>query len=134
MANKLRKWSSLDYPILERWWIGHGVSAVPERVLPPLGVIYDNYSEGDLAAGWLYMDNGGTGVAMLEWLVTNPKARASAAVRALNSVVEFLKAEAKRMDYPIILTTCRQSSLARLLKKHGFQQTDTGMIHLLGAF
>ena len=88
----------------------------------------------DTAAGWLYMDNGGTGVAMMEWLVTNPEARPLEAARALTKVVEFLKAEAKRMDYAIILTTCRQPALARLLNRAGFSTTDTEMIHLLGVF
>lgn len=125
----LRQWAPADYPMLEGWWSGHGWPAVPLRVLPPLGVIYN-----DCAAGWLYMDNGGTGVAMLEWLVTNPDAPLLIAARSLSKVVEFLKAEAKRMEYPIILTTCRQSSLARLLERAGFATTDREMIHLLGVF
>lgn len=118
-----------DYPMLETWWVGHGWPAVPQRVLPPLGVIYK-----DTAAGWLYMDNGGTGVAMMEWLVTNPKASPIAAAKAIHSVVDILKSEAKRMDYPIILTTCKQPALSRLLQREGFQETDTGMTHLLGVF
>lgn len=118
-----------DYPMLSSWWNGHGWPAVPQRILPPLGVIYK-----DTAAGWLYMDNGGTGVAMMEWLVANPKAKPLEAAKAIQKVVEFLKLEAKRMDYPIILTTCRQPSLSKLLGRLGFQQTDTDMIHLLGVF
>lgn len=118
-----------DYPMLASWWQGHGWQAVPQRVLPPLGIIY-----ADKAAGWLYMDNGGTGVAMMEWLVTNPEAKPLDAARALRKVVAFLKDEAKRMEYPIILTTCRQPSLARLLGREGFEVSDTEMIHLIGVF
>jgi hypothetical protein len=129
MVNELRIVAPDDYPMLEAWWTGHGWPAVPQRVLPPLGVIC-----GDLAAGWLYMDNGGTGVAMMEWLVTNPVARAKDAVRGLTHVVEFLKSEAKRMEYNIILTTCRQKSLAGFLERRGFTVTDAEMIHLLGVF
>lgn len=125
----LRMWSAADYPLLESWWIGHGWPPVPQRVLPPLGVIMENQ-----AAGFLYMDNGGTGVAMLEWLVTDPNAKPFGAARALFSVVEFLKQEAKQLDYPIILTTCRQDSLAKLLERAGFQVTDRTMTHLLGIF
>ena len=128
-SEPLRVWTPADYPMLERWWQGHGWPAVPQRVLPPLGVIYK-----DTAAGWLYMDNGGTGVAMMEWLVTDPAAPPRDAVRALLAVVEFLKTEARRMDYPIILTTCRQPALERFLVKAGFQTTDREMIHLLGVF
>lgn len=115
--------------MLTSWWQGHGWPPVIKRVLPPLGVIY-----ADTAAGWLYMDNGGTGVAMMEWLVTNPNAKPLDAARALRKVVAFLKSEAKRMAYPIILTTCRQPSLARLLGRDGFEVSDKEMIHLIGVF
>lgn len=118
-----------DYPRLAAWWEGHGWPPVPQRILPPLGIIY-----ADTAAGWLYMDNGGTGVAMMEWLVTDPKAKPFEAAKALRKVVGLLKSEARRMDYPIILTTCRQASLARLLERDGFKITDQEMIHLLGVF
>lgn len=125
----LREVTAEDYPMLESWWIGHGWPAVPQRVLPPLGVIYANR-----AAGWLYMDNGGTGVAMMEWLVTNPEAKPMESVKALVTVVEFLKMRAKQLDYPFILTTCRQESLARLLVRSGFEISDKEMIHLMGVF
>ena len=128
-ANPMRLWSADDYPMLQSWWEGHGWPAVPQRVLPPLGLIY-----ADTAAGWLYMDNGGTGVAMMEWLVTNPEARPLESARALANVIELLKAEAKRMEYAFILSTCRQPALARLLNRAGFATTDTEMIHLLGVF
>jgi hypothetical protein len=71
---------------------------------------------------------------MMEWLVTNPNAKPLDAARALRKVVAFLKSEAKRMAYPIILTTCRQPSLARLLGRDGFEVSDKEMIHLIGVF
>ena len=118
-----------DYPMLSGWWQGHGWAAVPQAVLPALGVIM-----ADTAAGWLYMDNSGRGVAMMEWLVTDPAASPIQAARALSAVVDFLKSEALRMDYHVILTTCRQESLARMLGKRGFEVTDREMIHLIGVF
>jgi hypothetical protein len=125
----LRIWQPADYPILEEWWKGHGFPPVPQRILPPLGVIL-----GNTAAGFMYLDNGGVGVAMMEWLVTNPKARPLSAARGLALVIAFLQSEAKRMEYPFILTTCKQESLARLLERNGFQRSDEKMIHLLGVF
>lgn len=127
MTGELRIWKPVDYPGLSAWWDGHGWPPVPQRVLPPFGVIYD-----DLAAGWAYMDNGGVGVAMIEWLVTNPKAAPLSAARALIEVIKFLKSELRRMDYGIVMTTCKQESLARLLERHGFMRSDSGMIHLIG--
>lgn len=118
-------WTVDDYPMLESWWKGHGWPPVPLQILPPLGVIFDN-----AAAGFAYMDNGSTGVAMMEWLVTDPKAGLKAA-KALKHVVGFLTTELKRLDYGAILTTCKQPSLARLLEGSGFNRTDEGMFHLI---
>jgi hypothetical protein len=121
----LRIWSHEDYDMLAAWWQGHGWPAVPERILPPLGVIF-----ADKAAGFAYMDNGGSGVAMIEWLVTNPQAGLSAA-KGLHHVVDFLSMDLARMGYTTILTTCRQESLARLLNREGFKTSDREMIHLV---
>lgn len=122
---RLRMWTPEDYPMLEAWWKGHGWPPVPLRILPPLGVIFD-----ECAAGWAYMDNGGTGVAMMEWLVTDPKAGLKAA-KGIKHVIEFLSSELKRMEYWAILTTCKQPALARLIEKSGFQRTDEGMVHFV---
>lgn len=113
------------YPLVCEWWQGHGFPAIPRRRLPPVSAIHTGG-----AFGCLYMDNGGTGVAMMEWLVTDPAATARDAYRALCGVVEFLKATALEHDYDMILTTCRQPSLANLLERMGFTKSDKGMIHL----
>lgn len=117
-----------DYATLESWWVGHGFPAIPRAILPPLGIIHN-----ETAAAWLYMDNGGSGVAMMEWMVTNPGAKPKEAARSLMEVSRFLQAEAKRMEYHTILTTCRQAGLARLLTRTGFIQTDAQMIHLVAS-
>ena len=78
------------------------------------------------------MDNT-VGVAMLEWLVTDPEAPARKSAVALARLVEFAKEEAKALGYAVILTTCRQESLAKLLTRSGFETTDRNMIHLITA-
>lgn len=113
------------YPLVAEWWTGHGFPAIPRRRLPHVSVMHAGG-----AFGCLYMDNGGTGVAMMEWLVTDPQAAPRAAARALCDVVEFVKETARAHDYDMILTTCRQPSLARLLERVGFTRSDEGMIHL----
>ena len=117
------------YHTLESWWTGHGWQAVPEQILPRLGILASD-GERPLAAGFLYMDNS-VGVAMLEWLVTDPEAPARKAAVALSRLVDFAKQEAKALDYSVILTTCRQESLVRLMEKNGFTTTDKEMTHLL---
>ena len=83
----MRMWSPEDYPMLKSWWEGHGWRPVPQAMLPPLGVIWR-----DCAAGWVYMDNGGSGVAMMEWFVTDPASGLRGA-KGLTHVVAFLLEE-----------------------------------------
>jgi hypothetical protein len=118
-----------DYPIVKEWWEGHGWNAVPLAVLPKLGVMA-MLNEKPIASGWLYMDNS-VGVSMLEWMVANPDAKPKAVYKSIKTIVEFLKTQAKEMNYTVMLTTCKQESLARVYEKTGFQRTDSEMIHLI---
>jgi len=119
----------IDYPIVKDWWVGHGWNAVPLAVLPKLGVmaILDGKP---IASGWLYMDNS-VGVCMLEWMVANPAASGKSVYRSIKAIVEFLKKQAKEMDYAVMLTTCKQQSLAKVYEKSGFLRTDSEMIHFI---
>ena len=118
-----------DYALVSAWWIAHGWNAVPVGVLPKLGIIAE--MDGmPVAAGWLYMDNS-SGVSMMEWMVANPDAKPKSVFRSIKSIVEFLKSRAKDMGYTVMLTTCKQESLARVYEKTGFGRTDSEMIHLI---
>ena len=119
--------------MVAKWWEGHGWSAVPLAILPKLGVIAfanNGNEQTDLAAAWLYMDNS-VGVCMLEWTVTNPKSSGIKTVRGIKAVTDYLQNAAKRMDYGVMMTTCKQPALGRLHERNGFQKTDEGMIHLV---
>jgi hypothetical protein len=87
-------------------------------------------NEKPIASGWLYMDNS-VGVSILEWMVANPKANPKAVYRSIKAIVEFLKNQAKEMNYTVMLTTCKQESLAKVYEKNGFLRTDSEMIHLM---
>jgi hypothetical protein len=121
-----------DYPIVEKWWNAHGWTAVPQVMLPKLGVVafYAQDKIEDAAAAWLYMDNSSP-VCMLEWMVTNPTLSATKTVRALKHISQFLTSEAKHNGYAVMLTTCKQDSLAKFHSRQGFTTTDEGMIHLI---
>lgn len=123
---------SSDYPIVESWWNAHGWNAVPQIMLPKLGVVafYAGEKNEDAAAAWLYMDNSSP-VCMLEWLVSNPQLSATKTVRALKHVCGFLVSEAKHNGYGAMMTTCKQDSLAKFYEKQGFTRTDSDMIHLI---
>jgi hypothetical protein len=122
-TDTIRLWKEADYPMLASWWAGHGWQAVPKVVLPRCGVI-----AGEKAAGFLYMDCSAP-VSILEWLVTNPEAKPKDAYQGLKMCVEFLQGEAQAFGKPVILSTCKQESLAKFLEKQGFERTDEQMIH-----
>ena len=117
-----------DYSKVSAWWQEHGWSPVPVQFLPKLGIVSFN-SRHDCAAAWLYMDNSGSGICMLEWMVTNPEIPARDALLGIKAVTEFITSAAKEMGYTFMFTTCKQESLAKVHEKHGFQRTDSGMIH-----
>jgi hypothetical protein len=127
---KVREYTSEDYAPLTKWWKGHGWEPVPEAVLPKLGMIVDGDDGVALCAGWLYMDNS-VGVCMFEWLVTDPEAKPLVTAKSVKTLVSFMADRALEMDYGVMLTTCRQPSLARMYQRCGFIKTDEGVTHLL---
>ena len=118
------------YPIVKEWWVSHGWDPVPEVVLPKLGVIAFNKNGDGITAAWIYMDNS-VGVSMLEWIVTNPENSPKDSLRGIKTVTKFLKDRAKDMDYKIMLATCRQKSLLKVLERTGFQKTDENIYHAI---
>lgn len=129
----VRIFQASDFEEVTRWWHAHDWPGLPLHVLPPLSALAVLPDGRRAAAGFAYMDNGGTGVAMLEWLVTAPENTPRESLTAIGIVVDFLKGELKSLGYGSVFTTCRNESLARVLERAGFQRTDTGMIHLFTA-
>jgi len=128
---KVRIFQASDYPEISRWWEAHGWPALPLAILPPLSVVVEADDGRGLCAAFAYMDNGGTGVAMIEWIVTAPENSPRESWRAIGTALDFLKGELKSLGYGCALTTCRDESLARVIERAGFQRTDGTMIHLL---
>ena len=84
-----------------------------------------------MAAAFLYMENSGVGVSWLEWTVTNPALTPKEAYRAINVLIQAAREVALELDYGVIMTTCRQDSLVRLMERNGFSVTDCGVTHLM---
>jgi hypothetical protein len=132
----LKEYSPEDYPMLAAWWAGHRWQAVPESVLPKLGVVatYSNreaqHEDVPLCAAFLYMDNS-VGVCWLEWLVSNPNGSPMEVLRAIRAVIEFMEERAKELGYGVMLTACRQASLVKIYERAGFAKTDEGVTHML---
>jgi hypothetical protein len=118
-----------DYDMLVSWWKGHGWEPLPKGAVNTLGVICA-VDGVDTCAAFLLMSNT-NGVAMLEWLVTNPEANVRAAYLAIPTVTAFIEGEAARMNYGVLLTACRQPSLVRMYERCGFTVTDTNVTHMI---
>lgn len=117
-----------DYAQIAGWFRGHGQEPAPLAILPLLGVVVyetDGCAARDVAALWLYMDNS-VGVCFAEKMVTVPGLGLGAARRALECGLEFLRREAVRMHYGVMVIHAYPAT-ARYLKKLGFQECDTGM-------
>jgi len=132
---KIYPFHELYYDILESWWSKHGWPAVPIQKLPPFGFVAWDQREGGqsipVCAAFAYMCNGGTGVAMLEWTVGNPDASGRVLMKGIKELFAFMIGQLEQLDYDTIFTFCRHEGLIRIYEKCGFQQTDTGMTHLV---
>jgi hypothetical protein len=125
----VRPYESKDYSTAFAWWDGHGWEGVPAAVLPKLGLVAV-HEEKPVAMAWLYLDNS-TGVGMLEWIVTDPANPAKVSAVGIAHVVRCLREAAKDLGYGVILASCRQTSLVKLLNRCGFITTDHGVTHLI---
>jgi hypothetical protein len=125
----IRTYESADYPIALEWWQRHGWDGVPEKVLPPLGWIAEN-EDRDICAIWAYL-TAGKGIAWMEWLVSNPEASPLEVRRGIKALVDTAKMTLHALDYNIVLTSCIQPSLVRVLQAEGFTVTDQGVTHLI---
>ncbi len=125
---QLRDYTPDDYPTMQAWWQGHDFAPVPAALLPATGKVAARDGV-PVAAAWLYIDST-TGVAMLEWIVTDPGNPARLSAVAIGHLLVVLQAAAQAMGCPAVLASCRQDSLAKLMERTGFARTDEGMIHL----
>lgn len=125
----IREFTVEDYEQVSEWWKGHGWDAVPLQILPKLGIVVSDNGM-DICAVWLYMDNS-VGVCMLEWFVANPDATGRQVYKCEKLAQKFMEERALEMDYGVMMTTCKQESLARVHEKNGYLRTDESMIHLI---
>jgi hypothetical protein len=129
MKTTVREYTPEDHPMLMEWWKAHGWPGVAKEVLPKLGLIVEVDTK-PIVAGWLYMDNS-VGVCWLEWVVGNPDSRGREIIPAIAVLIDFMGKRALEMDYGVMLTGTRTSSLIRLYEKNGFEKTDEGVTHLI---
>lgn len=117
-----------DYAMLESWWVMHDWEPIHPSLLRPLAYICEIDGEPiGFAVLWPILN---CGTAILEWIVTKPKAKTTHVILAIRKLTEFYVSWCRDNDYGVILTTCAQKGLARLHERNGFTRTDGEMIHL----
>lgn len=119
--------SADDYDLICGFWRGRGVP--PQRnLLPTLGVIAD-----EMACGFLYLDATGSGVAVMAWTATDPKAPHIERGRAMIEIIDFLEREAAALAYHTVMATHSHPSFCRLFTRRGYASGDSGLVQLFKA-
>jgi len=113
-----------DHATVAEWWQGHGWPVVPPHLLPPYGIIVDG-----LCAGWLYKTD--SRIGWLEWVVSNPKASAREVYDGMVMMFDLLKEESKRRGDAAIFSALKSRGLIRFYKNQGFEESDSGMTHMV---
>jgi len=114
---RVRPYTSEDYSTIVSYWEYHKFPSVPEKVLPPTGIVVE--SDVLVCAGWLYKTD--SPIAWIEWIVANPMAREKD--EALNLLIDALIAEAGS-THPVIFTSTVLPKLAARLESFGFAKGD----------
>lgn len=124
-----RPYTPEDYPAISTWWEAHQFPSVPEFALPETAIVSLHHGT-PCAAAWLYLDTSSP-MAMIEWIVTNPANPPRLSALSITECVTALRTLAISQGKSVILTSCRQHSLVKLLTRHGFEVTDPNVTHLI---
>lgn len=116
-----------DYQLVNEWWTARHEEALPETVLPPLGVIVE-LEDKPLGALWCY-ECFGVGVGFLEYPITRPNlslAQAKAVMRlAVGACITVAKGHG---DFSLF--KCYASpAVAHVLPRLGFQRCVKEPMH-----
>lgn len=106
------------YQEIVAWWTQHNAPVIPERWLPPFGLIARGDFGAGLAACWLYFT--GTPVAYIENLVSNPKADKRIVNTAIDLVIEGCSRTAKENGCEVLIAATASVPVLSRVKRLGF--------------
>lgn len=109
-----------DYPLLVKWWEGHGATVLPKHIIPQGWMV----SAGgvDIAASFLLLDVGGKW-AVIEFLTTNPTVAFSRyLVEDVKRLLSYIEQEATAKGCTFIMSfVAPGTGEERLMKRIGYQ-------------
>lgn len=122
------KYDPSMYSEVKTWWESHeSWASIPEALLPSTSFIVGDENKLYCVC-FLYRDTS-TQVAMMEWLVANPK---NSSRESLKSIMILLARIARYADDNnlVLFTTLKNKRLGGLYEKHGFVTGDKGMTNM----
>jgi len=110
----MRPWLKSDYGQYSQWFIARALTPPPQDCLPPIGVIIDN-----VAAGFLVKTD--AKVAMIEHVVTNPRAESELREQALNEINDELSFLAKKAGFKYLYGDTNFKEISDRAHRYGFK-------------
>ena len=83
----------------------------------------------DLASGFLYETN--SGIAWLEFIVTNPKTTSEERNKAILTLLEELSSSAKELGFSVIFSSIKNENLINKYLENGFSIGTKGTTELI---
>jgi len=118
------------FEVVRGWWKAHDHPDLPIEIMPDIGLAVVD-SDGRMnAVGWLYGCNSAP-VGWVEWITTDPANTPMESYKSITLLLTFMNEEAKKNGISVLLSTCRQKALGRILEKSGFKKTDEDVSHFL---
>jgi hypothetical protein len=117
-----------DYACIKRWWAAHKWQSVPVPMLPKTGLVAEA-SDKPLAAGFIYSTD--SGIAWLEWIVSDPQSDKLVRNKALNALIDALVKLAGERGFKAVFTSSNHPKLMERYQELGFAATDQGVTHFL---
>lgn len=117
-----------DYEIISHWWEEQNWPVIPLETLPKTGLMIW-LGTLPIAAGFLYQTD--SSIAILEWIVANPKVSYEVRGKGLDVLLDDLSFVAHNFGFKKLFTMAKNERLIARAETHGFLKTDEGMTHLI---
>jgi hypothetical protein len=116
-----RAFADEDHGMICNWWVGHGWPVLPLSSLPTNGIIVEKNGV-PLVCGFVYQTD--SDLALIEWIVSDPKSSPVDRVRALDELIDSLSELAKAGGARLALTFVRNERLIERYQNRGFVVTE----------
>lgn len=116
-----------DHQEILSWWKAQDWPGLPAAMLP-FGFV--SWEDGVRTAAAFVIGTDGA-LHVMEWIVGNPQVNYEARGRGVEAVVKACLAHCKEQGALVVITTTKHQRLIDRYKEMGFQETDSGMTHLV---